>query len=114
MVILGFGRQEEQERHKIKQALHDGTGSGASAEEILGRWNQAADTYDKMPRADAPERYTSVHYYDGTLHFFHVNRNHPFPPMAGRHGKLMSHLGLRWGSLSREPVPAPAKEPDHT
>jgi len=97
MVILGFGRQEEQERHKIKQALHDGTGSGASAEEILGRWNQAADTYDKMPRADAPERYTSVHYYDGTLHFFHVNRNHPFSPDGWAAWKVDEPFGVAVG-----------------
>jgi len=80
MIILGFGRQEEIERYKIKQALHDGTASGMSVEEILGRWNQAADEYDKMPRSSAPERYTSVYYYDQTLHFFHVNRNHPSSP----------------------------------
>jgi len=79
-VILGFGRCEEQERHKIKKALRDGAVDEASATQVLDRWNRAADKYDKMPTASAPERYTTVHYYDGHLHFLHINRRHPFSP----------------------------------
>lgn len=93
-VILGFGRQEELERGKIKQALHDGTASGTSVEEILGQWNDAADRYDKMPRGTAPERYTTVHYYDQELHFLHINRNHPFSPDGWAAWEVVEPFGV--------------------
>ena len=80
MVILGFGRVENEERAKIKAALVDGARCGHAVPDILARWNNKADEYDRLLRGVAPERYTRVFCYDGELHFHHINRNHPLSP----------------------------------
>jgi len=77
---FGFGSIEEGERQKVKDALWDGTLAGKDATAILKEWNDKAAENDAMPRDKAPERYTSVRYYDNTLHFSHINRQHPFSP----------------------------------
>jgi len=78
-IILGFGCQEERERARVIEAL-DGLTDEKDIHMALRPWNEKAKEYDKMPRETAPERYTSISFYDGKLHFSHINRQHPFSP----------------------------------
>lgn len=73
-IILGFGSQEEKVRNDVKSALLN------EGEVALKRWNDDADKFDKIPRKEAPERYTRIFYYDNKLVFHHINRQHPFSP----------------------------------
>ena len=79
-IILGFGCIEEQERMTIKKAICDGITKGEKVDEILDQWNKKADMFDKQARDIAPERYTRIRFYDDTLCFLHINRNHPLSP----------------------------------
>ena len=71
-IVLGFGSTEEQERSRIKEHLAT---KGETKE-----WNDRADKYDKMPKDEAPERYTRFYIYDESIKFHHINRRHPFSP----------------------------------
>lgn len=79
-IILGFGCIEEQERNSVKQSLMDCVRSGRDVSEVIREWNSKADEYDKLPRQTAPERYTRIYYYDNTIHFHHIHRNHALSP----------------------------------
>jgi len=74
MIVLGFGSVEQHTEREIINAF------AAGGPEALKTWNAVADVYDKLPRGTAPQRYSRVFYYDGRLHFHHVNREHPFSP----------------------------------
>lgn len=80
MIILGFGITEERVRSEIINALSAGIKDGKTKQEILSKWNNAADEYDKQSMEVAPERYTRVYHYDNTLHFHHINRRHALSP----------------------------------
>ena len=54
--------------------------SREAVDDILCPWNDMAQKYDSQPRGTAPQRYTRIYWYDETLHFQHVNREHPFSP----------------------------------
>jgi len=75
--ILGFGSTEVEERQKIKDAIN---ASDLPINDVLEQWNSKAKEYDEMPRGQAPQRYTSVSYYGGELHFMHINREHALSP----------------------------------
>ena len=77
-MILGFGSTEEGERQKIKNALLAAAMRGEDLYNVSKTWNAERAKYDKMSRAEAPERYTTFHVYDGTIHYQHINRNYPF------------------------------------
>jgi len=81
-IILGFGSTEREEQQKVKEALVAGWREGIPARDVLDRWNTQADRYDKMPRGQAPSRYTRIYFFEheGTLRFHHVNRDHAFSP----------------------------------
>lgn len=87
-IILGFGSIEEQVRAEVKKALHE------EGVEALKRWNDKADEYDKLPRESAPERYTRIYFYDNTIHFHHINRQHPFSPDGWALLKVDEPFGL--------------------
>jgi len=78
--MIGFGCIEAQERASVKQAILDALANGQPARSVLSRWNEAADRYNKMPRGEAPQRYTRVFWYENKLHFHHINREHAFSP----------------------------------
>ena len=97
-IILGFGSRERQVQQDVKQAVMDGVRAGRDVGDILQKWNDEADAYDKCAQEAAPERYTSIWYYGDALHFHHVNRRHPFSPDG-------------WAALEvHEPFPLPEDE----
>ncbi len=78
--VLGFGCTEEQVRNDVKNALIGALVNGKDTEEVLKKWNDKADEYDKLPKETAPERYTRIFFYDGKLVFHHINRRHGMSP----------------------------------
>jgi hypothetical protein len=78
-IILGFGAIEERGRRSVQDAL-GGMESESDVRCFIEKWNKDADQYDKLAKADAPERYTRLYFYDDQLHFHHINRRHPFSP----------------------------------
>lgn len=82
-MILGFGSVEEAVRNEIKNLLLAAALKGENLHDVSTQWNAERAPYDKLSRAEAPERYTTFYVYDGAIHYLHINRRHPFRPMVG-------------------------------
>ncbi len=79
--VLGFGSTEIQVEDDVVNALIAARPTTHEAlHNVLRPWNTKAKENDALPRGEAPERYTSIYFYEDMLHFHHVNRNHPFSP----------------------------------
>ncbi len=74
-IAIGFGSTEEQAEQSIKNDLAE-IGLEATKE----KWNKQADINDKLPKEEAPERYTRFWYYDNTIKYHHINRRHALSP----------------------------------
>ena len=86
-IVLGFGSTEVAEQEKILALVHgliaenanlDRYELGLKIDAAIALWNERSTEYDAMPRGKAPQRYTKVWYYEDSLHFMHINRNHAF------------------------------------
>ena len=78
--VLGFGKTELEVQSEVKSSVIRALLRKESVGDVLKKWNDGADEYDKMPRETAPGRYTRIFFYGGKLHFHHINRNHAFSP----------------------------------
>jgi hypothetical protein len=80
MIVLGFGITEEHERVKIKNFFLSELAKGKNKYDISKAWNAEKEKYDKLPREEAPERYTKFWVYDDKIHYMHINRQHALSP----------------------------------
>lgn len=79
-IVLGFGSTEAQKEKLIRKEVLKALLFNDDVQSVAKKWKSQAEIYDKMPREEAPERYTYFYFYDNAIHFHHINRRHPFSP----------------------------------
>lgn len=93
-MILGFGSTEVETAIEIIRECVEAAqkapvrGRDEAIKLIQQRYNELADQYKSMSRNEAPERYTTFHFFYSEalirqiieFSMIHINRRHPFSP----------------------------------